>query len=135
MIKTELNLDVRYYETDQMGIVHHSNYVRYFECGRVDMLKKLGLPVEKIEEAGVMLPVVSVECKYKTPARLGDTLKIVTWIDEIPRARLTIRNQIFNPDGMLCCEGAVVLGFIDSVSRRPVRCPETLANVFIEHFK
>ena len=134
MIKAELNLDVRYYETDQMGIVHHSNYVRYFECGRVDMLKKLGLPIEKIEEAGVMLPVVSVECRYKTPARLGDTLKVVTWIDEIPRARLTIRNQIFNPDGMLCCEGAVVLGFIDSVSRRPVRCPETLANVFIEHF-
>lgn len=135
MIKTELNLDVRYYETDQMGIVHHSNYVRFFECGRVDMLKKLGLPIEKIEEAGVMLPVVSVECRYKMPAKLGDTLKVVTWIDEIPRARLTIRNQIFNPDGMLCCEGAVVLGFIDSVSRRPVRCPENLANVFIEHFK
>ena len=135
MAKFEHFLDVRYYETDQMGIVHHSNYVRYFECGRVDMLKKLGLPIEKIEEAGVMLPVVSVECRYKTPARLGDTLKVVTWIDEIPRARLTIRNQIFNPDGMLCCEGAVVLGFIDSVSRRPVRCPENLANVFIEHFK
>ena len=135
MIKTELNLDVRYYETDQMGIVHHSNYVRYFECGRVDMLKKLGLPMEKIEESGVMMPVVSVECRYKTPARLGDTLKIVTWIDEIPRARLIVRNQIFNPEGALCCEGEVGLGFIDSVSRRPVRCPETLLNLFIDHFK
>lgn len=134
MIKTELNLDVRYYETDQMGIVHHSNYVRYFECGRVDMLRKLGLPIEKIEESGVMMPVVSVECRYKTPARLGDTLKIVTWIDEIPRARLIIRNQIFNPEGSLCCEGSVVLGFIDSVSRRPVRCPENLLNVFVEYF-
>ena len=48
MIKTEHYLDVRYYETDQMGIVHHSNYIRYFECGRTDMLKKLGLPIERI---------------------------------------------------------------------------------------
>lgn len=133
MLKTELEIDVRYYETDQMGIVHHSNYVRYFECGRVDMLKKLGLPIEKIEEAGVMMPVVSVECKYKMPARMGETLKVVTWIDEIPRAKLVIRNQVYNPEGLLCCEGAVVLGFIDSVSRRPVRCPESLADVFVAY--
>ena len=64
MMQSELFLDVRYYETDQMGIVHHSNYVRYFECGRTDMLKKLGLPIEKIEEAGVMLPVVSVVFRW-----------------------------------------------------------------------
>ena len=133
MVKSELNIDVRYYETDQMGIVHHSNYVRYFECGRVDMLKKLGLPIEKIEEAGVMLPVVSVECRYKVPARLGDTLKVVTLIDEVPRAKLVIRTEIFNPDGLLCCEGKVVLGFINSLSRRPVRCPDELADVFDKH--
>jgi len=133
MVKSELNIDVRYYETDQMGIVHHSNYVRYFECGRVDMLKKLGLPIEKIEEVGVMLPVVSVECRYKVPARLGDTLKVVTLIDEVPRAKLVIRTEIFNPDGLLCCEGKVVLGFINSLTRRPVRCPDELADVFDKH--
>ena len=133
MVKSELNIDVRYYETDQMGIVHHSNYVRYFECGRVDMLKKLGLPIEKIEEAGVMLPVVSVECRYKVPARFGDTLKVVTLIDEVPRAKLVIRTEIFNPDGLLCCEGKVVLGFINSLTRRPVRCPDELADVFDKH--
>ncbi len=130
MMKSELFLDVRYYETDQMGIVHHSNYVRYFECGRTDMLKKIGLPIEKIEESGVMLPVVSVECRYKVPAKLGDTLRVVTSIDEVPRARLVIRNEVFNPSGQLVCEGSVVLGFIDAVSRRPVRCPEMLVKIF-----
>lgn len=129
-MKSELFLDVRYYETDQMGIVHHSNYVRYFECGRTDMLKKIGLPIEKIEESGVMLPVVSVECRYKVPAKLGDTLRVVTSIDEVPRARLVIRNEVFNPSGQLVCEGSVVLGFIDAVSRRPVRCPEMLVKIF-----
>lgn len=133
MLKSEMFLDVRYYETDQMGIVHHSNYVRYFECGRTDMLKKMGLPIEKIEQAGVMLPVVSVECKYKTPAVLGDVLRIVTFVDEVPRARLVIRNEIYNASDMLVCSGSVVLGFIDSVTRRPVRCPEMLVEFFDKH--
>lgn len=126
-------MDVRYYETDQMGIVHHSNYIRYFECGRTAILKELGLPLEKVEESGVMLPVVSVGCRYKVPARLGDTLKVVTMIDEIPRARLVIRNEIYNPSGHLVCEGDVILGFIDSASRRPVRCPDVLLRVFKEN--
>ena len=114
MLSFEHFLDVRYYETDQMGIVHHSNYIRYFECGRVAMLKDLGLPVEKLEEAGVMLPVVSVECRYKVPAKL------------------VIKNEIFNPEGQLVCEGGVVLGFINSQTRRPVRCPDALVRIFEE---
>lgn len=134
MLQSELFLDVRYYETDQMGIVHHSNYIRYFECGRTAMLKELGLPLEKIEEAGVMLPVVSVECRYKVPAKLGDTLKVVSIINESPRAKLVIRNEIFNPAGQLVCEGEVLLGFIDSHTRRPVRCPKALADIFEKHF-
>ena len=133
MLKSELFLDVRYYETDQMGIVHHSNYIRYFECGRTAMLKELGLPIERIEEAGVMLPVVSVECRYKTPAVLGDTLRIVTSVDEVPRARLVIRNEVYNPSDQLVCEGSMTLGFIDSNTRRPVRCPEMLVKIFEEH--
>lgn len=133
MIQSELFLDVRYYETDQMGIVHHSNYIRYFECGRTDMLKKLGLPIEKIEETGVMLPVVSVECRYKVPARLGDTLRIISVIDRIPQAKLVIHNEIYNPVGQLVCEGDVVLGFIDSDTRRPVRCPKVLTEIFEIH--
>ena len=132
MLKNEHFLDVRYYETDQMGIVHHSNYIRYFECGRTAMLKELGLPIEKIEEAGVMLPVVSVECRYKVPARLGDTLRIVSVIDEVPRAKLVIRTEIYNPAGQLVCDGEVVLGFINAQTRRPVRCPEDLAAVFTD---
>ena len=132
-MQSELFLDVRYYETDQMGIVHHSNYIRYFECGRVAMLKELGFPVEKIEETGVMLPVVSVDCRYKVPARLGDTLRVVSYIDEVPRARLVIRTEIFNPSGQLVCEGTVVLGFINSQTRRPVRCPDALLKVFEEN--
>lgn len=128
-MRSELQIDVRYYETDQMGIVHHSNYIRYFECGRSDMMAKAGLPIEKIEEAGVVLPVVSVECRYKYPAKMGDRLTIVTCVNEVPRAKLVINNEIYNQDGVLLCEGTVVLGFLDSARNRPVRCPESLATI------
>ena len=128
-MQTELFLDVRYYETDQMGIVHHSNYIRYFECGRSDLLIKIGLPLTEIEAAGVMMPIVSVECKYRTPARFGDTLRIVSIIDSVPMAKLPVRSEIYNQDGVLLCEGKVVLGFIDAVTRRPIRCPKDMASL------
>lgn len=129
MMKSELELDIRYYETDQMGIVHHSNYIRFFECGRSDMMQKAGLPIEVIEKAGVMLPVVSVECRYRMPAKMGDRIRIVSMIDRVPMAKLTVRSEIYNQDGALLCDGEVHLGFIDSVTRHPVRCPESLASI------
>lgn len=128
-MRSELEIDVRYYETDQMGIVHHSNYVRYIECGRSDMMKKAGLPIEAIEAAGVMLPVVSVECHYKLPAKMGDRLRIVSMVSKVPMAKLEIDTEIYNQHGDLLCTGTVVLGFIDSVTRHPVRCPAELAAV------
>jgi acyl-CoA thioester hydrolase len=128
-MRSELTLDVRYYETDQMGIVHHSNYIRYFECGRVDLFSQLGFPVPAIEAMGVMLPVVSVECRYKTPAKLGDKLRVVSVVETVPMAKMRIKNEIYNQDDVLLVEGAVTLGFIDSETRRPVRCPKVLVEV------
>ena len=133
MSKFEHFLDVRYYETDQMGIVHHSNYIRYFECGRMAMLQEVGLPMHKVEEAGIMMPITAVECRYRTPARLGDTLRIVTTINEMPKARLTVNTEIYNQADQLLCEGSVTMGFIDAASRRPMRCPQILLDIFKEH--
>ncbi|MBO5195349.1 MAG: acyl-CoA thioesterase, partial [Bacteroidales bacterium] len=115
--------------TDQMGIVHHSNYIRFFECGRSDMMKKAGLPIEVIEAEGVMLPIVAVECRYRLPAKMGDRIRIVSMIDRVPMAKLVVKSEIYNQHGELLCNGAVTLGFIDSVTRHPVRCPESLAKI------
>lgn len=132
MFSSELELDVRYYETDQMGIVHHSNYIRYFECGRSDMMEKAGLPINKIEEAGVVLPVVGVECRYRQSAKMGDRIRIVSMIDKVPLAKLVVNSKVFNQSGELLCEGKVTLGFLDANTRRPVRCPDSLVNVIEE---
>lgn len=129
MMRSELELDVRYYETDQMGVVHHSNYIRYFECGRSDMMVKAGLPIEKIEEAGIMMPIISVECRYRRPAMMGDRIRVVSAIEKLPAAKLVVVQEVYNQNGDLLCEGSVTLGFIDVVSRRPVRCPKSLIEV------
>ena len=133
MSKFEHYIDVRYYETDQMGIVHHSNYIRYFECGRMAMLEEVGLPMHKIEETGVMMPITAVDCKYRIPAKLGDKLRIVTMINERPRARLTVYTEIYNQEDQLLSSGSVTMGFIDSATRRPIRCPQMLVDIFKDH--
>lgn len=129
MVKTELELDVRYYETDKMGIVHHSNYIRYFECGRSDMMEKVGLPIVRIEEDGVVLPVIGVEARYRKSALMGDRIRIVSMIEKVPLAKLVVLSEIYNQAGDLLCDGKVTLGFLDSETRRPVRCPQALVDV------
>ena len=128
----ETNFPVRYYETDQMAIVHHSNYIRYFECARTEMLIALDYPIEAIEADGVVMPVVSVTCKYKHSAKMGDVLRVVCMIDKVPLAKLPIREEVYNQDGVLCAEGVVTIGFLDKVTGRPVACPPKFTTILEE---
>ena len=134
MFSSELELDVRYYETDQMGIVHHSNYIRYFECARTVLLVDCGCPIETCEkEDGVTFPIVSLECRFRYPAKMGDVVTAVATVETLPTARLQIGQAVYNQDGVLCAEGKVVLGFLDKRTGRPVRCPERILRCFEEH--
>ena len=105
---------VRYYETDQMAVVHHSNYIRYFEIARDEMMVTLGFPIEKCEsELGVLVPIVSVECHFRHPARMGDVLTATAEVNKVPMAKMFIKQAVYNQDGVLCAEGLVVLGFLN----------------------
>lgn len=145
MIQTECTIDVRYYETDLMGIVHHSNYIRYFEYGRIKMLEEIGLPISEIEGKGVMLPVVSTFCTYKTPSRMGETLRIISSVESMPMAKMKIKTRIVkessqNPEtlpaeiGATVAEGEVVIGFIKADTRRPCRIPDYAAEIMQKYF-
>lgn len=131
MMYYEVEFPVRYYECDQMGVVHHSNYVRYFEYARNEMMAEGGFPIGVCErDCHVMIPIVSLTCHFKHPARMGERLKAVAMIDSVPMAKLTVRQAVYNAEsGELCAEGEVVLGFIDSASFRPVRCPDPLVKL------
>ena len=134
MVHFETSFPVRYYETDQMAVVHHSNYIRYFETARSAMMVGMGLPIERFEsECGVLMPIVSVECRFKHPARMGDVLTAVAEIDKLPLAKLVVRQAVYNQNGELCADGSVTLGFIDAKSFRPVRCPDALLQIIENH--
>lgn len=126
MLQSEVTFPVRYYETDQMGVVHHSNYIRYFECARNFLMAEGGYPIEQCEADGVTIPVVSVQCRYHYPARMGDVLRVTAAIEKVPLAKLVVRQAVYNQDGVLCADGEVTLGFLGRESGRPVRCPERL---------
>ncbi len=130
MAHFEVSFPVRYYETDQMGVVHHSNYIRYFEVARNLMMVKWGFPLEKCEsELGVMIPVAGVECHFKKPARMGDVLTVTADIDAVPLAKLVVKQSVRNQNGEICAEGAVTLGFIDSKTFRPLRAPQAIIDM------
>ena len=125
---------VRYYETDQMAVVHHSNYIRYFEIARDEMMVTLGFPIEKCEsELGVLVPIVSVECHFRHPARMGDILTASAEVTKVPMAKMIIKQAVHNQEGVLCAEGVVTLGFLDKKSFMPVRCPEPIVQLFEQY--
>ena len=124
MFKNSTTLRTRYSETDQMGVVYYGNYPQYFEVGRVETLRQLGVTYRNMEEDGIMLPVLKLEVKYLRPALYDDELQIKTSLKEVPNTRITFHHEIFNSDGELLTIGLVQLVFVDAKTRRPRRCPQ-----------
>ncbi|MCI8631908.1 MAG: acyl-CoA thioesterase [Lachnospiraceae bacterium] len=97
---------VHYYETDQMSIVHHSNYIRWFEEARCDILEQLGIGYAKLEAQGIMIPVLSISCEYKTMTRFGDTVHIFGRILYYDGVRLKMGYEVKDAaTGELRCMG------------------------------
>lgn len=116
---------VWYVDTDQMGIVHHSNYIRYYEAARSDFMRSLGgFSYAEMERRGVMMPILEVHSKYIASAHFDEMIRVKVWIDEIPRARARFDYEIYSPEGKLLNRGYTVLGFMNSQTRRPTRAPE-----------
>ena len=113
MSKTEII--VRYAETDQMGIVHHSVYPIWFEAGRTDYMVKEGYPYAKMEQDGLMLPLSKMDCKFFEGAKYGDTVIVESQIDKISPFRLEFVYKVFRKkDGTLLAEGKTVHAWTDS---------------------
>lgn len=111
----------QYYETDQMGIIHHSNYIRWFEEARLDFMEKMGLSYDKVEEMGIIIPVLSASCQYKTMVRYNDVVDIHTEITRFSGVKMTVIYRVTDHEsGELRCTGETSHGFLDR-DYRPVR--------------
>ncbi|MDR3132957.1 MAG: acyl-CoA thioesterase [Prevotellaceae bacterium] len=125
----ETKIRVQYYETDRMGVVHHSNYIRYFETGRTEFIRSRGISYADIEAGGVLMPIISAECRYFHPACYDELLTIRTKISEEITARICFAYEIYNESAQLVCTGSTALAFVDAATRRPVRPPEAVARL------
>ena len=126
MISFDAEIRVGYKDTDKMGIVHHSNYIVYYEMARVKALREWGLSYADMEQRGIISPILEVGCKYIQPAYFDDVLTVRVIVEEVPMVRFKVRYEIYNEAGTLINTGHPCLGFLNGESRRPCRAPQYL---------
>lgn len=117
------SLRVRYGETDQMGYCYYGNYAQYFEVGRVEALRSIGMSYKELEAIGLMLPVSDFSVKYLSPALYDDLLSITTEITELSGSRLIFNYEIKNELNILLSTAATTLVFVTTETMRPTRPP------------
>lgn len=125
---------VRYGETDQMGYCYYGNYASYFEVGRVEAMRSLGMSYRQLEEEGVMLPVSHFEVDYYKPALYDDALEVTTSITELKGPRLFFEYTIHNEKGDKLCFGKTTLVFVSKETMRPISPPTNFVEL-IEKFQ
>jgi acyl-CoA thioester hydrolase len=122
----DIEIRAEYVDTDKMGVVHNSNYFRFFERGRCEIMRSLGISYKEIEDRGLVMPLVEQYAKYHSPAYYDDLLILRTTINEIPKAKIRFEYQVFRKEEQkerLLCQGYNVLAFTDEKTLRPKPCP------------
>ena len=123
MKEYQFQVRVRYAETDQMGVVYHGNYAQYFEMGRVEWLRNMGVSYKWMEENGVMLPVVSLSMNFKKPARYDDLLTVKTILKSQTSVKIEFDYEIYNENKELLTTGYSMLVFVDMKTGKPILPP------------
>ena len=126
MYTAETQVRVRYSETDQMQYVYYGNYATYYEVGRVEVLRKLGMSYRSLEESGIMMPVLETHSYYLRPAKYDDLLTIKITIPKLPLVKIKFEYEIFLEDGIKIHTGDTTLAFIDMETGKPIKAPERM---------
>ncbi len=124
MESDEIPIRVRYAETDRMGLLHHANYFVYFEQGRTELLRKRGMTYRDMEDAGHLLVIVDLGCKFKRPAYYDDLLTLRTIVERVTHVKIVHKYEVLR-DGLLLAEGHSTLACVDREGR-PQALPESL---------
>jgi acyl-CoA thioester hydrolase len=119
---------VRYVETDQSGIVHHSHYLPYFEVARIDAILQIGLDHIAFERNGLFMAVVDAGQKYHSPARYGDQLTVNTWLREVSRVRIRFSYEVTRQSERIA-SGFTLLACLSKNDNRPMRLPDAILNI------
>lgn len=125
----EIQVRVRYSETDQMAVVYHGNYAQYFEIGRVEWLRNIGISYKWMEENGIMLPVVSLSINYKKPARYDNNLLVKTIFKKMSTVKIEFDYEIYNEQMDLLTIANSTLVFVDMKTGRPTAPPNYITEL------
>jgi acyl-CoA thioester hydrolase len=112
----EIEIRVRYQETDAMGVLHHANYFTYFEMGRTELLRANGYDYRSVEQGGIFMVIVDVSCRYRRPARYDDVLRLRTKLKRVTPAKIEHEYQLFRGDELLA-DAATLLACVDREGR------------------
>lgn len=134
MFVHESKIRVRYAETDQMKYVYYGNYARYFEIGRVEALRSLGLTYKSLEERGIVMPVLELKSKYIKPAFYDELLNLKTKITKIPSVRIHFEYEIINQKKELIHLAETTLVFFDVEKQKPCSPPNAMINKLSDYF-
>lgn len=127
MFATETQVRVRYAETDQMGVVYHSNYFPYFETARAESIRALGFTYADMEKMGIIMPVVDIHCRYLRPARYDDLLTIKTMLRELPvHHKIEFHHEVYNEKDELLVVGKIILYFMEAGTMKKAAMPDQL---------
>jgi len=127
MITNKTTIRIRYGETDQMGIVNNANYPSFFEIGRTELFRDLGISYAQMERDGILLPVSELFVKYFKSAFYDDLVEIETELKEFPTSRIRFEYTLRNQNGETITAGYTVLGFLNAETKRPMRIPPLIA--------
>lgn len=128
MYSHQTKIRVRYGETDQMGYMYYGNYAELYEVSRVEMLRSLGMTYKSMEEAGIMMPVLDMRCKYLKPALYDEELTINVILEKMPGVKIHFKYEFFNEASDLIHEGETTLAFVDMNRNRPCSAPAEFQN-------
>jgi acyl-CoA thioester hydrolase len=129
MHKHQIQVRVRYSETDQMGVVYHGNYIPYFEIGRVEWLRNKGVSYKIMEESGVALPIVSMTLNYKKPARYDELLTVTTAFKSQTSVKVEFDCEIHNEKNELLTTAHFILVFVDLLTGKPIQPPQYIKEI------
>ena len=123
MFEHSTKIRVRYGETDQMGYMYYGNYAEFYEVGRVEMLRSLGLTYSGMEQSGIKMPVLELNCRYLKPALYDEEITVKVIMDKMPGIRIHFRYELYNEQQELINKGETLLVFVNMQSNRPCLPP------------
>jgi len=136
MYKHETKVRVRYGETDQMGYLYYGNYALYYEVGRAEAIRDLGITYRDLEEVHqIKMPVLYLESKFLAPAHYDEEVSVETTIKELPTKMIRFDHKVFNPSGQLLNKGVVKLFFVDMKTQKRVSTPTYVGDKIAPYFE